>query len=258
MPMALRPGQGSSVSPRKSALPAAVTLWGWEGREDLFFLKDTPVSVAYYAGTIYVRPGLVFCKPRLRELKAPGSQQLCPVFRIENSNLPEVPSDSAMDQMTKIVKSYLNDHNCKAVQIDYDARASERDFYARWLKRLRRELAPRTHISITALASWCLDDRWLPQGSADEAVVMLFSMGPTGKEVLELLAKRQLDTGSGLPLSIGISANEPETNGRLKQISLLKSPGRLYIFSSLPWTKERFQKIADQVLERSTNEVSAQ
>jgi hypothetical protein len=229
--------------------PGTLTLWAWERSENLSFLKSSPVSVAYYAGTIFVRPDMVFFKPRLQELKVPACQSLCPVLRIENTTLPQAPGKLAVSAMTKIVKTYLKDHQCKCVQLDYDATANERAFYLALLKRLRGELSPGTHLAITALASWCLDDRWLTPGSADEAIVMLFSMGRGEREVLDLLARKQLDAGSGIDLSIGISANENYTNERLDRIGLLRQAKHLYIFDSLPWTHRRFETITNQVLE---------
>src|SRR5205814_1831505 len=111
----------------------------------------------------------------------------------------------------------------------------ERDAYIALLRRLRAALMPGTHIAITALASWCLDDRWLMRADADEAIAMLFSMGPSGKDILRLLKTRRLETGSPLPLSIGISANETATNEELKRDGVLRNCRRLYIFNSLPW-----------------------
>jgi len=49
----------------------------------------------------------------------------------------------------------------KLVQIDFDARRSQRRFYVRLLRDLRRRMPPSLPLSITALASWCAYDDWL-------------------------------------------------------------------------------------------------
>ena len=100
------------------------------------------------------------------------------------------------------------------VQIDYDATTNERSFYLHLLKALRQNLPSKSHIAITALASWAMDDRWVPPGSADEAIVMLFSMGGE-KKILNSLGKKELSVGDGIDTSIGISVNEPVTNDLL-------------------------------------------
>ena len=48
-----------------------------------------------------------------------------------------------------------------AIQIDFDATKSERSFYRELITDLRQRLPANVHLSITALASWCMDDDWL-------------------------------------------------------------------------------------------------
>jgi len=51
--------------------------------------------------------------------------------------------------------------------------------YRRLLYEVRGALPPAMPLSMTALASWCLDDDWLDELPVDEAVPMLFRMGPS-------------------------------------------------------------------------------
>jgi hypothetical protein len=231
---------------------ANLTLWAWDRYEDLSFLKERSEAVAYYAGTIFLTDGGTLFKPRLHSLNLPEGVVVTPVFRIESRCSGKAPPNSANQEVVSIVKRYQTEHRCQKIQIDFDARQSEREFYACVLKLMRDELAPNTYITITALASWCLDDRWLAEGRAepDEAIVMLFSMGSFGNEVLSLLRTRRLSAGGHIKISIGISANESFTNRRLKELAIFRRTDRVYIFNSLPWTQSRFKIINDEVKSR--------
>jgi hypothetical protein len=95
-----------------------------------------------------------------------------------------------------------------AVQVDFDATVSERRFYADLMRDLRRRLPPQVPLSITALASWCMDDPWIAGLPVDEAVPMLFRMGPDAEDVRLLLAQAH---DFSLPLcreSVGVSTDE--------------------------------------------------
>ena len=74
-----------------------------------------------------------------------------------------------------------------AVQIDFDARLSERPFYAALLREVRARVRPPLRLSMTALASWCADDPWIEPGVVDEIVPMLFQMGPDARRIVTRL-----------------------------------------------------------------------
>jgi len=66
-----------------------------------------------------------------------------------------------------------------ALQVDFDARQSEREWYRSVLQRVRAKLPARMPLSMTALASWCsYDNAWMQGLPVDEAVPMLFRMEP--------------------------------------------------------------------------------
>lgn len=153
-------------------------------------------------------------------------------------------------QQSNFQQRNTHKHNLcnNTVQIDFDALEDERPFYKELLKNLRKELPIGTKISITSLASWLLADKWIERGSADEAVAMLFSIGPGKKEVLSVLKKRTLDTGSDIPVAIGISASEYMTNKVLFESGVQRKTDNLYIFSSRPWTEQRLRSITCEAL----------
>src|SRR5258707_13039485 len=66
-----------------------------------------------------------------------------------------------------------------ALQIDFDATLSEHALYRDLLIEVRKKLPPNFPLSITALASWCIGDRWLdklPLDTINEAVPKLVPM----------------------------------------------------------------------------------
>jgi len=123
--------------------------------------------------------------------------------------------------------------NAAAVQIDFDARASQREFYRRMLAELRRKLPPEVPISITALASWCAFDHWISSLPVDEAVPMFFRMGDEPRS-------SSYDQ-HGYPLREplcegrqGISTDEPGW--------LTRDAVRIYVFHPHRWNKAAIEE----------------
>ena len=117
----------------------------------------------------------------------------------------------------------------KAVQIDFDAVASEREFYRDLITETRAAIEPNISLTITALASWCLGDKWLEGLSVDDAVPMRFDLGPSRKEITDLLERGDDFTEPLCRNSYGLSVNEPRPTG-------LKKDRRIYLFKSAAWT----------------------
>lgn len=206
-----------------------IILWAWERPEELGFIDPREVGVAFLAVTLYLRGERVIVRPRLQPLNVPHGTALLAVVRIEadRSEPPALSSDqrarlvSAMTDLTRMP-------GITGIQVDFDAKASERPFYRDLLFDLRRELPDSLALSITALASWCIHDNWLVGLPIDEAVPMLFRMGPDRHRIL-----LHLETGADFrpPIcqqSIGISTDEP--------IPLRSLGRRIYIFHPRPWS----------------------
>ena len=225
-----------------------VVLWVWERDQDLRsakkIIQQMDIAVAYYAGTIYLSDGLALFKPCLQALRLPEDIRSYPVFRIENV-ASATPAPGALAGAAAIITTFLTERKLMAVQVDYDARFNDRPAYIHFLKQLRAKLPPDTFISMTALASWCLDDCWLKDADADEAVAMLFSMGGTTGKTLHILNDKQLDTGTGrTKLAIGVSANEPDITSYLVEHRILQEANRIYIFNnSGSWTADKIERI---------------
>ncbi|MBS1955115.1 MAG: DUF3142 domain-containing protein [Cyanobacteria bacterium SZAS-4] len=240
----------------------AINIWAWERDEDLSFIDPAKVSVSYFAGMIYVRGSSVSFRPRTQKLKLAKGTQTVPVFRIESLRGEGMPgsvstSDARMPDMsaaTYVAKTIVSRMKelppSNVVQLDFDALEDERPFYTAILKQLRRELPANSKISITALGSWLLSDRWLEDGDADEAVAMLFSIGADKKNILDRIQKQDLDSGTNAELALGISASEPDTNRVLFRAHLQNKFDKLYIFNSRPWTQDRLLAITKEAFQK--------
>jgi hypothetical protein len=202
----------------------SVILWAWERPEDLSFIDTNKVGVAFLAKTITLRGNEVTSRPRLQPLNIRSGTKLVAVVRIE-SDRKQVPTLTTMqsDQTLAELVSTARRDGIHALQIDFDATLSQREFYRSLLKQLRQSLANNLPISITALASWCAGDNWLEDLPIDEAVPMMFRLG---------VEKRKFQSGyqfSATPCkaSAGISTDEPVAVPQVQ---------RLYIFNPGPWT----------------------
>jgi hypothetical protein len=129
-----------------------------------------------------------------------------------------------------------------AVQVDFDAKLSERDFYRGLLVELRRRLPPHIPLSITALASWCTHDDWLTGLPLDEAVPMLFRMGVDKRQVVSYLATGAQFRPALCRESAGISTDET--------LPTQPSARRFYVFTTEAWSPASVRRM----IERSKNE----
>ena len=125
------------------------------------------------------------------------------------------------------------------IQIDFEADASERPFYRHLLIELRHRLPSDLALSITALASWCMGDDWIEGLPVDEAVPMLYRMGPDRSTVLNHLQNGGNFRARLCRESAGISTDEP--------ISGL-GPRRYYIFRPRAWCQSAFDQVRREVL----------
>lgn len=258
--------QAARAKERMAIVPSVV-LWAWERPEDLRPVANQKVGVAFLAATIAVwpgstEPGGVQVRPRLQPLRVGGETPLIAVVRIETpagnraafSDAAAEPSSRSGDaQAARIAGEIVRAANWPqvvAVQIDFDAGKSERGLYRALLLETRKRLPPETRLSITALASWCIGDRWLddlPAGTIDEAVPMVFRMGPGGTQVANFLRE-----GVEFPVvaclgSIGLSTDEKLSRDILANHfgdPHLFAHKRKYIFSPRSWTADTAKEMA--------------
>lgn len=218
------------VTHARNTLPPVI-LWAWERPEDLTFLDPERVGVAFLAQTLLLQNEDVVFRPRLQPLRVSPKTKLIAVTRIESTKTTgerAALSDAQAEKLTSLVSKTLQLENVSAIQIDFDVTRSEREFYRRLLVKLRQRLPDNVPLSMTALASFCVGDRWLQGLPVDEAVPMIFRMGLDSENI-----KRFLAAGNDFqePLcrsSYGIAVDEP--------LEMTFAKGRsLYVFNHNSW-----------------------
>jgi len=254
-------GRGAGPVARVDAMPLPrVMLWAWERPDDLSAVRPGEAGVAYLAGTITLREGNTGgdgfqFRPRLQPLKAASGVAKLPVVRIETSRGPLAATDAdggdaaaaglTDAQRERVVETLARvaafESGPAMIQIDFDAAASERGFYEAVLAELRARLGVGGRISITALASWCEGDAWLeqlPAGTIDEAVPMLFRMGPASSRVASTLESEGEFRAGVCRSSVGASDDEALSRAILAgdfAASHEWSGKRVYVFHKGNW-----------------------
>jgi hypothetical protein len=227
----------SSPSSRISRLPSTI-LWAWERPEKLDYLDPQKTGVAFLAKTIYLRADRTVSRPRMQPLAVPNGAQVIAVARIESDRSPAPSLSVQQANDTALEISKLGSlPNVVMVQVDFDAKASERPFYRSLLTELRARLPQSTLLSITALASWCKGDNWLNDLPIDEAVPMLFRMGLERRQFLSQLAAGEPFSAKLCRSSLGISTDEPFVG--LPQVQ------RVYVFNPESWSPGQVKQIME-------------
>jgi hypothetical protein len=215
-----------------SRLPSII-LWAWERPEKLDFIDPTKVGVAYLAKTVYLRNDRVVTRPRVQSLSLPAGVKVIAVVRIETDRTDRAQLTTAqVEDTASEVAELARLPGVTAVQIDFDATMSEREFYRAVLMQVREKLPSSMPLSITALASWCSGDNWLTDLPVDEAVPMLFRLGVESRRFAS-----RLKSGEMFPApchaAAGISTDEPIT---------LPPVQRVYIFNPKVWSQVSFNR----------------
>jgi hypothetical protein len=193
----------------------------------LRFVDPHTTGVAFLTRTISWSGGRAESRPRLQPLKIPVGVPLMAVVRLEGIGpLPDVQALAA-----PILRDAARP-GIRALQIDFDARVSQRAWYRDLLARLRGGLPAGEPLTITALASWCAGDTWMGGLPVADAVPMLFRMGagePRGRSSFS----------AGLcQSSLGISTDEwPAQAPRGR---------RLFVFSPRAWDEATYRAVLVQ------------
>lgn len=206
-----------------------IVLWAWEEPEDLRFVNPEETGIAFLAATISLNGEAAIIRPRFQPLLVPDAARLMSVVRIQADSRAEL-NRSQLDGSVATIVETSSWPRVRAVQVDFDATHSQRKFYRNLLIELRRRLRPAVPISITALASWCLDDDWISALPIDEAVPMLFRMSAGTDQVVARLASGRDFRSPLCRDSLGISTDEGW--------SALPAGRRVYIFHTKPWDQK--------------------
>ena len=216
-----------------------IILWAWERPEDLRLLDSDKFAVAFLAQTLYLQGEKLHVVPRQQALYVQPGTRLIAVTRIETQGKLK-PTATQIEAIIQHVVHSLRLKSVTALQIDFDAQVSERDFYRALLTQLRATLDNKIPLSITALASFCLGDGWIADLPVDEAIPMIFRMGADSRIVKRLLAEGHDFQTPNCQHSYGIATDEPIvfTFVKLRRIYVFK--GREQVWDKL-WLERLWQ-----------------
>jgi hypothetical protein len=232
-----RKATGSVSAAHNDELPVVI-LWAWERPSDLRFIDPRQVGVAFLAQTVLLRGGEVVVRPRLQPLDLPPGTKLVAVTRVESDRKQSPQLSPAQRQsLASSIAEITALPNISAIQIDFDATRSERAFYHDLILEVRERLPQNVSLSITALASWCADDNWLSDLPIDDAVPMLFRMGPDRSQIINRVSAGQQFSSAPCQDSYGISTDEP--------VPGLSQGKRLYVFNPRAWSEDSVRAILD-------------
>jgi hypothetical protein len=205
-----------------------LVLWAWESPQDLRFIKPGSAGIAFLARTVWLDGERVRSRPRLQPLRFIPGADLIAVVRFESAGhrLP------AHEDVVREVMPAVEIPGLRALQIDFDARRSERSWYAALLRELRRAIPATLPLTITALESWCEEGVWIRNLPVTEATPMLFRMGP-GERVPPAAFPAGVCRSS-----IGVSTDELPVR--------VPHAGRIYFFHPGPWTQEAYDAVVAQ------------
>jgi hypothetical protein len=221
---------GAARAARMRRLPHLM-LWAWARREDLSFIDPRETGVAVLAGTVFLSGDAVVARPRFQPLLVPPGTVLIGAVRIQaDHSRPIILSPAQRARAVKAIE-HLVWRKIAALQIDFDAASSQRRFYRDLLTDLRHDLPATLPLTITAIASWCIHDDWLASLPIDEAVPMLFRMGPDDERVRAYFAQGGDCAAAVARRSAGVATDE--------LMPRLPPGRRVYIFSPHAWSREQ-------------------
>ena len=210
-----------------------IVLWAWERPEDLRALDSKRFAVAFLAQTLVLKGDDVTLNPRQQPLQVSPDTKLIADTRIETQKTTGERTALSEAQNLKLVSLVMRTRqlaNVSAIQIDFDAASSEREFYRSFLQDLRAQLPNAVPLSMTALASFCIGDRWLHDLPVDEAVPMIFRMGADDRTIKTMLAGGDDFREPLCQRSYGVAIDEPLDMKR-------DASRRVYVFNNHSWSE---------------------
>lgn len=155
--------------------PAGAIAWLW---------RDAPVpafshaTVAVVDRHVWLAGDKVLVRPGARPQRLARAARVIPVVHVEIDPLhPPAGLAAARDTVLAAMHSAARASTSGWVQLDLEARPSQRADYRDLVHRIRAALPDGMRLSVTALGWWCRAPAWLDGLEADEVVPMFFRMG---------------------------------------------------------------------------------
>ena len=232
-----------------TCLKAKLYYWVWDYNQDFTTIKlPRSTGVAYLAATIHVSSQAIIADSRHCRLVIPNNIPKISVIRIELANkidIKNLKQKESINKINSLILKYADLNNVEAVQIDYDTRLNERDFYISLIKDLKTKINNQVQLSITALASWCLYDTWIKVLPIDQIVPMFFTLGNDTNNIIEYFKESKDINYAKCLNNIGISVNEEKLAKLiLKDVYKAKSRPKpvVFIYSPKAWDKNSLTK----------------
>lgn len=205
-------------------------LWVWERPEDLRGIDVSHTGVAILEQTLRIGTALAVI-PRRQPVVLPRGVMRMAVVRIETEDSFAAHRDGArlLNAAVADLVTVASEPGIAALEIDFDARRSERGFYRQLLEKLRARMPAAMPLNITALVSWCSTDDWIADLPVNEATPMFFRMEPDRRRVVGTEPEYRVREPLCMS-SVGVSTREPWPPDIRNK--------RIYIFAEHGWTKE--------------------
>jgi hypothetical protein len=215
-------------------------LWVWD-RPQLFSALPEGAGVAYLHATVQLSGERSRTSWRQWPLRiAPGATTVVPVVHVSLDNLAPSPVNDAQQEAIAAAIEHAAKHGNRSgwVQLDFEARHSQRQAYVALLRRLQPMRASGVRLSATALASWCMSDPWLPAGLLDEIVPMYFRMGAESARIRQRLDATGAATVPACRDAAGLMLGEAWP--------VLGSVKRRYVFHAGTWKNKDFEQLGNR------------
>ncbi len=215
--------------------PPQYYLWAWRRPEDLSFIDPARVRLAVWTATIFIDEGAMTVERRSVPVAYPVGTEVVAVTRLEIAGVHDEKMAKATAMQIEAVGAAFGPVE---YQVDFDARYSQRPFYAMLVRELRKRIGDKA-LSITALASWCMLDNWIAALPIDAAVPMVYRLGPNRESILGKLRSERRFAEPMCAGNVGYSADE--------EAVWLKGLERVFLFHPSPWTEDRFRTLVDRL-----------
>jgi hypothetical protein len=168
--------------------PAGAIAWLW---------RDAPVpafshaTVAVVDRHIWLVGDKVLVRPGARPRALARDTRVIPVVHVEIDPLhPPAGLQAARDSVLAAMASAARASTSGWVQLDLEARPSQRADYRDLVHRIHAALPAGVRLSVTALGWWCRAPAWLDGLDADEVVPMFFRMGRDNRALRGIVEAR--------------------------------------------------------------------
>lgn len=166
------------------AAPARIP-WVWDGGR---LPSPLPREIAPVVRQVWLHDDVMEVRPGAHEGAPPPGVRLTPVVHVELSwSHPPVDPARHAAALRELVLRAAASSTSGRVQLDLEARPSQREFQRALVHDVHEALQGRVALSVTALAWWCRAPGWLDGLEAEEIVPMFFRMGRDGPAIRRLL-----------------------------------------------------------------------